>query len=277
MVKCEYDPWGKCTIVSDTSENNLGKLNPFRYRGYYYDEETGFYYLQSRYYDCNICKFINADDPSILLADPYNVQCVHIYDYCENSPVINIDPEGYKYFIYSRSSALAYAAKYAWYRNKAYYNYSKTDCANFVSQCMYAAGLVMDNKWHSYRSTYFWTSFTSLPNNLRYKWDVTKAWSKVIEQHNYLMSSGYVSKLRIVIRRADLIKKVLSNRTIKIGDVMYFDEDGDRRLDHATIITNVTKKDIFYSAHTTDRLHCNLKEFFKSYKKGVAYILHFNK
>ena len=95
MVKCEYDPWGKCTIVSDTSENNLGKLNPFRYRGYYYDEETGLYYLQSRYYDCNTCKFINADDPSILLADPFNVQCVHIYDYCNNNPVMNVDSDGY--------------------------------------------------------------------------------------------------------------------------------------------------------------------------------------
>ena len=37
LVKYEYDPWGKCTIVSDTSENNLGTLNPFRYRGYYVD------------------------------------------------------------------------------------------------------------------------------------------------------------------------------------------------------------------------------------------------
>ncbi|MDE6149770.1 MAG: hypothetical protein K2F81_06720, partial [Ruminococcus sp.] len=51
VVEYEYDPWGICTIVSDTSNNNLGKLNPFRYRGYYYDEETSLYYLQSRYYD----------------------------------------------------------------------------------------------------------------------------------------------------------------------------------------------------------------------------------
>ena len=71
VVKYEYDPWGKCTIVSDTSENNLATLNPFRYRGYYYDEETSFYYLQSRYYDFNTCKFINSDDPSILLENYY--------------------------------------------------------------------------------------------------------------------------------------------------------------------------------------------------------------
>ena len=40
----------------------LGKLNPFRYRSYYYDNETGFYYLQSRYYDPTICRFVNADE-----------------------------------------------------------------------------------------------------------------------------------------------------------------------------------------------------------------------
>ncbi|MDE6149326.1 MAG: DNRLRE domain-containing protein, partial [Ruminococcus sp.] len=51
VVEYEYDPWGVCTIVSDTSNCNLGELNPFRYRGYYYDEETSLYYLQSRYYD----------------------------------------------------------------------------------------------------------------------------------------------------------------------------------------------------------------------------------
>ena len=97
VVKYEYDPRGKCTIVSDTSENNLGKLNPFRYRGYYYDEETSLYYLQSRYYDFNTCKFINSDDPSILLVAPDNVQCVHIYDYCNNNPVANVDYSGFKW------------------------------------------------------------------------------------------------------------------------------------------------------------------------------------
>ena len=110
LVKYEYDPWGKCTIVSDTSENNLGTLNPFRYRGYYYDEETGFYYLQSRYYDCNTCKFINADDPSILLAAPFNVQCVHIYDYCENNPIMFVDYSGKKAFVYSYKGQVSFYA-----------------------------------------------------------------------------------------------------------------------------------------------------------------------
>lgn len=53
----EYDAWGKVL----TADTDIAKQNPIRYRGYYYDNETGYYYLQSRYYDSNICRFINAD------------------------------------------------------------------------------------------------------------------------------------------------------------------------------------------------------------------------
>ncbi|MBQ9375107.1 MAG: hypothetical protein IJU04_02055 [Ruminococcus sp.] len=68
---------------SDTTNNNLGTLNPFRYRGYYYDEDTGLYYLQSRYYDPVTMKFINADDPNIIFSYPYELMSVLAYDYCQ--------------------------------------------------------------------------------------------------------------------------------------------------------------------------------------------------
>ena len=63
----EYDAWGNCTVHNeyggiDYSATSIGNINPFRYRGYYYDTETGFYYLQTRYYDPTICRFINADN-----------------------------------------------------------------------------------------------------------------------------------------------------------------------------------------------------------------------
>ena len=83
--------WGKCT----TSYFNGGastavKYNPFRYRGYYYDTETGFYYLQSRYYDPNTCRFINADGQ--LNTD--HLLGTNLFAYCYNNPVMYIDPLG---------------------------------------------------------------------------------------------------------------------------------------------------------------------------------------
>lgn len=63
-----YDAWGVCTIVSDLSNCNIAEVNPFRYRGYYYDSETKLYYLQARYYDPAVGRFINVDDINLILA-----------------------------------------------------------------------------------------------------------------------------------------------------------------------------------------------------------------
>ena len=63
----EYDAWGNVISITDnngnaiTNPNHIGNLNPFRYRGYYQDTETGLYYLMSRYYDTITHRFINAD------------------------------------------------------------------------------------------------------------------------------------------------------------------------------------------------------------------------
>ena len=83
-----YDPWGK--IIS--SSGTLADINPLRYRGYYYDSETGFYYLQSRYYDPEIGRFINAD--SYASTDATGLLSTNMFAYCENDPVNRSDPTG---------------------------------------------------------------------------------------------------------------------------------------------------------------------------------------
>ena len=83
-----YDPWGK--IIS--SSGTLADINPLRYRGYYYDSETGFYYLQSRYYDPEIGRFINAD--SYASTDATGLLSTNMFAYCENNPAMRIDPTG---------------------------------------------------------------------------------------------------------------------------------------------------------------------------------------
>ncbi len=67
-------------------------ITGFIYRGYYYDIETGFYYLQSRYYDPALGRFISADDISYL--DPESIIGFNLYSYCGNNPIFYIDPEG---------------------------------------------------------------------------------------------------------------------------------------------------------------------------------------
>ena len=84
----EYDAWGKVL----TADTDIAKLNPIRYRGYYYDNETDYYYLQSRYYDSNICRFINADSIDYIRSDINNGQ--NIFVYCLNDPIMNSDYAG---------------------------------------------------------------------------------------------------------------------------------------------------------------------------------------
>ena len=91
VAKYVYDAWGN--IQSETGEPNIRQLNPFRYRSYVYDEETGLYYLQSRYYDPLSGKFLNADETSFLGATG-TVLSGNLYTYCENNPINNIDHNG---------------------------------------------------------------------------------------------------------------------------------------------------------------------------------------
>ena len=83
----EYDAWGNVS-----SSGRLAEINPLRYRGYYYDNETGFYYLQSRYYDPANRRFINADTYSS--TDPGDAIGCNMFAYCGNNPVMRNDYSG---------------------------------------------------------------------------------------------------------------------------------------------------------------------------------------
>ena len=85
-----YDAWGNYKILLDI--DGIATSNPFRYRGYYFDYETGLYYLQTRYYDPETGRFISAD--SIDYLDPETLGGLNLYAYCGNNPVTAIDPNG---------------------------------------------------------------------------------------------------------------------------------------------------------------------------------------
>lgn len=97
VVQYKYDAWGNHKALDAegseiTDAAHIGLLNPFRYRSYYFDTETKLYFLETRYYDPEVGRFINMD--SIDYADPETINGLNLFAYCNNNPVMNVDPEG---------------------------------------------------------------------------------------------------------------------------------------------------------------------------------------
>jgi RHS repeat-associated protein len=93
-----YDAWGNIlSQIPTTHFANAAEIldaNPFRYRGYYYDTETRLYYLNSRYYDPELRRFLNPDVPTMLFITATNIDGANLYQYCYNNPVVYFDPTG---------------------------------------------------------------------------------------------------------------------------------------------------------------------------------------
>ena len=104
VVRYTYDAWGKLLNTTGELAYTLGFYNPFRYRGYVYDEETGLYYLRSRYYSSDKGRFLNADK-NILHSN--TIISHNIFAYCSNSPVIFEDQDGAWFFVAVLSTCLA--------------------------------------------------------------------------------------------------------------------------------------------------------------------------
>lgn len=96
LVEYSYDAWGN--VIEISGDETLGELNPIRYRGYYQDNETGFYYLQKRYYDTETGRFLNTDSQLDFEADN---AAGNLFTYAANNSVMRVDPTG-------ESSALVY-------------------------------------------------------------------------------------------------------------------------------------------------------------------------
>lgn len=86
-----YDIWGNSMLVRDFT--GYGEINPFRYRGYYYDTESRLYYLITRYYDPRLGVFLTRDSAEYL--EPEEVGGVDLYAYCYNNPIMYVDPTGH--------------------------------------------------------------------------------------------------------------------------------------------------------------------------------------
>ena len=261
VVQYKYDAWGKPISKTGTMATSLGELNPFRYRGYVYDEETGFYYLRQRFYTPRTLRFLSAD----------SVIGSNLFTYCSNSPIILMDqtgrsPTSARFSMatwdstgggnrYNRSEAVNYAREWSHGRNKGYYSYGKVggDCTNYSSQCVYAGGIPMDEDWKSFQyEKSIWgivlNPIAWFENNDRYTWDVSPAWSTVSKQYEYF-SNHYCGGI-VEISNPDEIAEAISNNVILPGDLMYFKNNAG--LHHSVIITKVEDGMIYYAGHTNN-------------------------
>ncbi len=95
LVSYTYTAWGVTTkTYSGSGASTTAVNNNLTYRGYYYDSDLGMYYLQSRYYDPIVCRFINADIPDVITASPTALTDKNLFAYCDNNPVMRVDEDG---------------------------------------------------------------------------------------------------------------------------------------------------------------------------------------
>ena len=251
LVQYEYDPWGKCIVAfpmqDDDSVTKLADLNPIHYRGYYLDSETGYYYLQSRYYDANLCRFINADDYNYL--DKDIVDGLNLFAYCNNDSVNRFDLDG----CYSASKARTYADSWWNGRNTKKYKSNTSDCANFVSQCLYAGelnkmtGVVGSSSgWHHY--------------HVLNKFQISDAWGIADKLYRWIASYHCSSVSKCTTRGMvdSYAKKAYDKYDSSYCKVaIFFDWTNDGKIDHAALMGFVQKSGkkyyIYYYAHTGNR------------------------
>lgn len=252
VVEFSYDPWGNVTrkysetYTDGATEEELKLLDlvmtalcPVTYRGYNYDFTTGLYYLQSRYYNPEWGRFLNTDDTAIMLAKTDDAFSANMYLYCNNNPVNKVDYSGY----YSAEKAQEYAKTWWNLRNPCYKS-NDADCANFVSQCLYAGNLnAMSIAWHN-----------RIQNG---KMDISLAWGRVKFLRSWLKSSGYVRE--IIINSSDLLVFLtviaLYFKKPPCSFVVFMNFGNGEGYTHAVISGDVDTNTLewYYFAHTSDR------------------------
>ncbi len=156
VAKYIYDAWGNCTIAGETTNNALAHANPIRYRGYYYDDDTGLYYLNTRYYSPKWRRFISPDSTEYL--DPETVNGLNLYCYCGNDPINRIDRTGHKW----------YQAVWSWICNA-------TDAITDFCTNLFGLGTVLENTYDMFEiRTFLGNIETGISTARRIAGDISK-------------------------------------------------------------------------------------------------------
>ncbi len=251
-----YDEWGYVKrVICGKDEEKLANTNPIRYRGYYYDTETGYYYLQSRYYVPSICRFINSDIPEIAQQSTEDINGLNLFTYCCDDPINNVDFDGYKY---NPIKAKAYAEKWWESTNPAYGRNPSGDCANFVSQCLYAGGLnkmtgALKWGWHCHK-----IKNTNVNGQPSVTYDRSRAWAAAQNLYDWLHSTNHTSYTYVLKKKSDVdnIGRILYSKPT-CAAAIFFSSAKSRTISHAAISGQVVRYknmfDVYYYAHSVSR------------------------
>ena len=264
VVSYGYDAWGAPLWCTGELAETLGKVQPFRYRGYVYDDETGLYYLRSRYYSSALTRFINQD---AIFKTKKTLFSANMYMYCYNSPTLRSDSNGFESvnesapLTYDRDAVIAYASVYWNNRDERYYAERNNNCARFVSQGIYEGlGEPYYKYWH-----YF---------NKHGKEDVTRSWRKVNDQFDFLLHLDGFSRGLVSIDNIDNLNYYISTFEIQKADLLYFSYNSKQEdYDHTAIISKVDENMLYYAANTTDRFDEPITTFFEIYPEGEIMVM----
>ena len=246
VVSYAYDAWGAPIGKSGSMASTLGTVQPFRYRGYVFDEEIGLYYLRSRYYSAERCRYVNAD--SLLRT---NLITLNAYHYCRNNSISFRDAGGYEEtisyefpFELNGAAMLEYVRKW-WSREQSGLNpefnsgREKDHCTAFVSETLYAGGYPEDNEWYyDIFRIFVWAK------NLN-----SRAWGDAKSLYDKMLSDGW--PMREIETVSDL-QAAIADGFINEPCIAFFSNDAEG-VHHAVIVANITEDNAFYYAHTNDR------------------------
>ncbi len=185
IVTYTYDSWGKLSYIYDSEANDeeariLLKVSPFTYRGYCYDYDMEMYYLQSRYYNPGIGRFINTDDTQIAIASQGEILGANLFSYCENNPINYTDPTGYA------SKTVSQASK----------DVLMSFLKNYLlkGKTITSTESMMSNKYGLCASDVKYKKSKNNTNKLKVTWGGKNAWLSTANNYfdeNYLVLSNY--------------------------------------------------------------------------------------
>ena len=293
-----YDEFGNDlarTIGKELEEDGIpnpytmqGEGQPFGYTGYRYDTDSGTYFAQAREYQPQSGRFCAQD---VIAGNGAVPVTLNRYIYCLENPVNLTDRMGMKpdedTYEYDRDAAIQYAETWATKatdlrpegeyilgklgitRNPEYYSY-RTNCANFVSQCLVAGGIEQTEDWYFEVEKKVWESGSGNHYIEEYQYNSGEPWRLAGAQYEFFSNpdNGFIRGDVINISSVSEMEQKLEAYVIQKGDLMYFyDEDGV--VHHATIISNIDGRGILYSGNTSARYDYPLRDAFENGENGV--------